>query len=246
MRIAIFDDCDEDRSLLVQTIHLWTSQESSALITVHEYKSVSSLLNEILLGHFYDLYFLDIMTAQAHDAGFRLAEKIRQMDIRALIVFTTNSKNYMSSAFEISAFRYLIKPIQSEKVINILNSVSQTLLFSKSAAGTFQGLDKKLVIPYSSITHIESLSFQHKARIFLITSGYKDISLAGISFTEFAKSQLPAEFFQCHRGYIINLSHITGYKNDSVTLCDSLTLPISRERRSDFANAIFTYHKGII
>lgn len=246
MRIAVFDDCDKDRFLLIQTIHNWFSQESHALATVHEYSRVNSLLNEVLLGHYYDLYFLDIMTDQALDAGFKLAEKIRQLDIQSLIVFTTNSANYMSSAFEISAFRYLTKPISSQKVHSILDAVKQSLILTKSTVGTFQGIEKKLIIPYSSITYIESLSFHHKARVFLITGGYKDISLASISFTEFAKSQLPAEFFQCHRGYIINLSHITGYKNDSVTLCDSLTLPISRERRSDFANAIFTYHKGII
>lgn len=246
MKIAIFDDNQQDRTRLTEIVQNWSTRQTPALTTVHTFETINHVLTAVLSGHFYDLYFLDIMTEEAHDAGFSLAERIRQADIRAVIIFTTNSPEYMASAFEVSAYRYLVKPVQEQQIQELLDRLCASMISRKAQAGEFQGVDGRLIISYADIVYIESLSFHHKARIFLTNGTAKEISLSGRSFSTFSDSELPDDFFRCHRGFVINLGHITGYGRDSVTLCDTITLPVSREQRSTFLTRLIDYHKEIL
>lgn len=58
---------------------------------------------------FYDLYLLDIQLGQM--TGMELAEKIREKDDHAVILFATNYKEMIRKAFQVSALDYLVKPL---------------------------------------------------------------------------------------------------------------------------------------
>ena len=61
---------------------------------------------------FYDLYLLDIQLGQM--TGMELAEKIREKDDHAVILFATNYKEMIRKAFQVSALDYLV-PVSVKK-----------------------------------------------------------------------------------------------------------------------------------
>ena len=63
---------------------------------------------------FYDLYLLDIQLGQM--TGMELAEKIREKDDHAVILFATNYKEMIRKAFQVSALDYLVKPLDEVEV----------------------------------------------------------------------------------------------------------------------------------
>lgn len=71
---------------------------------------------------FYDLYLLDIQLGQM--TGMELAEKIREKDDHAVILFATNYKEMIRKAFQVSALDYLVKPLDEVEVRQALLRLS--------------------------------------------------------------------------------------------------------------------------
>ena len=44
------------------------------------------------------------------------------------------------------------------------------------------------------------------------------------------EKELGKPFYRCHRGYLVNLSRISGYTGDSITLCNGETIYLAREK----------------
>lgn len=61
-----------------------------------------------------DICFLDIKMRGI--TGIELAEKIRELDSKANIVFVTGYSDYSLDAFKVSASDYLLKPVDAEQV----------------------------------------------------------------------------------------------------------------------------------
>ena len=57
---------------------------------------------------------------------------------------------------------------------------------------------------------------------------------------EIEKQLIPAGFFKCNRCYLINLKHITAFKDSFVTI-DGDELQISRSRKREFLAAVAKY-----
>ena len=123
MIIAIFEDHPADAEQLKDICSRW-GRKNSCSIKLWVFETVKQLEDELLDRRQYDFYFLDIMTPKDPSAGFRLAERIRRADERAPIVFTTNSREYIESAFEISASQYDSGKI-SENQKKSVNSVQR-------------------------------------------------------------------------------------------------------------------------
>ena len=60
----------------------------------------------------YALYILDVEMKKL--SGLELAEHIRTEDRNAVIIFMTNHSEMMQKAFDVQAFQYLVKPIDSD------------------------------------------------------------------------------------------------------------------------------------
>ncbi|WP_443975283.1 GHKL domain-containing protein [[Ruminococcus] torques] len=66
----------------------------------------------------YALYILDVEMKKL--SGLELAEHIRTEDRNAVIIFMTNHSEMMQKAFDVQAFQYLVKPIDSDTAHNVI------------------------------------------------------------------------------------------------------------------------------
>lgn len=243
MKIVVFDDNEKDLNKLVQTIHSWKVQRGYSDIIITTYHNSDSLIFSIPDISSYDVFFLDIMTDDSPSAGFRIAERIHQHNRRAIIIFTTNSQEYYESAFEISAFRYMLKPVNSLKIYKGLDEVYSKLRTINNNAFIFQSNRQKLIIGSDQLLYIESITTDHRAKLFLSDGSVTEISLSGTSFSRLADEKLSTDFFQCHRSYIINLNYVTRYSNHMVIIQNTTEIPVGGKYRSKLTNRMIDHFK---
>ena len=124
MRIAI---CDDDLSLdkqLRQFIHE-TYRDIDMLIDL--YNSGEQFLNKISSSKIkYDLVLLDIEMNEV--SGLKVATELKKTFPETYIVFITSHDEFALTGYEVSAFRFLVKPIQAPKLLEAIESVKKEIL----------------------------------------------------------------------------------------------------------------------
>lgn len=160
-----------------------------------------------------DVVFLDIEISGA--SGLDCARIIADINPKTKIIFATAYAEYMSNAFEVYAFDYLLKPFNVERVDQTLQRILD-LARQKEAEPLERivkyekGLDKLLV------KGRESMSFVDIKDIILVQreEGSTVIYTAKDSFTtsaglgEIEEKLDPEQFMRSHKSYIINVSQI--------------------------------------
>ena len=158
MRIAV---CDDDRTIREELFRLIQKQVPEA--DIMEYQSGEELINA--RGNF-DIYFLDIEMGEV--SGMDIARRIREQEEngrqRSIIIFVTGYREYMEAAFDVNAFHYLIKPIDTEKF-------SEVFRRAWKEAAVFYEQEKKYIIVKSSGTQQKILL----KNIYYIESGNKKV-----------------------------------------------------------------------
>lgn len=66
----------------------------------------------------FDIIFLDIQMKGM--GGIEAAKAIRQSNADRVIIFITGIREYVFEAFDVSAFHYLFKPIEEQKLMEVL------------------------------------------------------------------------------------------------------------------------------
>ena len=159
----------------------------------------------------YQLIFLDIEMQGIN--GIEVAKRLRALEKEFLLVFITGYDNYMLESFEVLPFRYVLKPIDSEKMEPILQQLVFELdhhnqyLFYKIGKQHYQLRIRDIVVISSELGR--------KVKV-------KSVDESEIEFyfklKELLKILPSSYFFQVNRGVIINLNYITGIIGDQITL----------------------------
>lgn len=118
MRIAICDDEDAQRQLLKDCLEEWSGSKGIPV----EIKLFQNGENFLFLWEEdkeYDLLIFDI--GMGRMSGLELAAKIREEDNEIPILFVTGYDEYISQGYEVAALHYLIKPLNKQKLFEVLD-----------------------------------------------------------------------------------------------------------------------------
>lgn len=234
MRIAV---CDDDRAIREEISRLIQKQVSEA--DIMEYQSGEELINA--RGNF-DIYFLDIEMGEV--SGMDIARRIREQEDngrqRSIIIFVTGYREYMEAAFDVNAFHYLIKPIDTEKF-------SEVFRRAWKEAAVFYEQEKKYIIVKSSGTQQKILL----KNIYYIESGNKKVIFHTTNGTlevygkmEELEKGLGNTFYRCHRCYLVNMEKISAYSADNIQVINGDNLLLARKKYSDFIKIYMRYVKN--
>lgn len=124
MRIAICEDNREHAEILDEMVKHWAEQEKLT-VSIEHYQSAEQFLFCMKDKAHYDLVFIDIQMSKIN--GLQLAKIIRDEDRMIFLVFTTGEKKYALKGYEVSAFRYLLKPIQKNELFLTLTKACQIM-----------------------------------------------------------------------------------------------------------------------
>ena len=149
-------------------------------------------------------------------SGIECAKRLADIEPKTIIIFATAHQEYMSEAFQIYAFDYLVKPFKIDRVMQTLDRIRS---LNKPNYG--DGIDK--IIKYEKgldklmVKNKEGISFVDTNEIMLIqreessTVIYTktDSFTTSIYLTDIEDKLDKNQFFRSHKSYIINLSLIT-------------------------------------
>lgn len=229
MRIAVCDDDPRDREEILSLVREYLDRHEYSMET-DEFSSGEAFLAAELSR--YDLLILDIFMEGLN--GIETARRLAQERPELKIIFCSTSNAYAAESYDVSALRYLTKPIQREKLFSTLDrfllarKALRTLTFKRSR------MDEQVYL--SDILWVETRD--HKC-IIHTTSG--DIETR-TTFAQLWEQLSDADFVKPIRYALVPLHAVATIPTDVLTLRDGTAIPISRDQRAEM-KAAFTNYK---
>lgn len=250
IKVLLVDDEKPVRGALRELLN----RNFPSIIVIGEAGSVPEAVREIH-QHNPDLIFLDI--EMPGYSGLQLLEFFNPQQVTFDIIFVTAFNEYAIQAFKISAFDYLLKPVNTEdlkqtleryelmqhkqKLIERIGLLKESFVNEKAptqiAISSLQGMD------FIQLTNIITLEASGNYTTIILANGDNIVSSKPLGeFEELLKNN--TNFFRAHRSHIINLNHVrklSSKEGDLIILNREIEVPLSRYRKKEFESAISNY-----
>lgn len=171
-----------------------------------------------------DIFFLDIEMKKL--TGMDVARKIRESNDKSEIIFTTGLIDYIHDGYEVRAYRYLLKPVQFEKLKEHVNSCIKDITRKKENNLIVQIKGEVHNIKIDDIIFIEVINkdimIHTKTQIYNTKTCMKKIE----------KELERYNFYRCHKGFLINIKQIDSI-GKNVIFVNDIEIPVSRYRMKE-------------
>ncbi len=229
MRIAICEDEKEFR----EQIHKWIANyftEKNINCEIHDFESGSSF---VPVNEKYDLVFMDYLFPDG--TGIDFVRQIRQVNAKLLVVFLTVYQEHAIESIRLDAFRYLVKPVSDELLIEALDSFVKLYQHNRKIIVPTNG--KTYYLDADDVIYIES----DKKHTLVRTVSGQYRSTKGIS--EFWSEINNAHFFQTHRSYILNMKYVSSIEKRTIVLTNGEKVICSVKNYDEFLKNYMSYLK---
>lgn len=228
--------CDDEPNDLNETENMTKELLEAKKITcgISKFGDAVSLLSSIENGEKFDILLLDVMMENLN--GMELAAALRGQGNDAAIVFISTNREMALLGYEVSAVRYLEKPIQREKLQEALSYCCQTHLERKEILlPTADGQSRILI---SDLVYVEP--WNRGTRLIMVSGECK----TNAKISELGQ-MLPKERFAfCHRTLLVNFAFIQSIRYGELTLKNGQTLPVSKYRQTQIKESFLRYLGG--
>lgn len=232
VRIAICDDEGAVAALVERLARRW-SGERACLVRI--FSSGEELLFETAGSYPFDLILLDIDLGGGNLTGLETARKIRETDPRVALAFLTNYPNHVFAGYEVSALRYLMKPVTEESLFSLLD------LASKRS----EQVSRYLVLEENG----EQRRVEEDCIFYLEASGHT-VHLETAAGPITVKAPLSAltrrlgkDFIPTHRSYLVNLRYVERVSRTDCFLENGKRVPVSRGAWEGLNRAFIAYYR---
>lgn len=219
MRIAICDDEINVTDQIKRIVEEYAF-EKKIVVIIDIFQSGKELLEKE--KHF-DAIFLDIDMKGMN--GITIAKELRETDTDVKIIYVTNYADYQNYAFRVHAFEYLLKPINSEQIYQVLNDIinytKADLKLPCLDIYTTEGNKNMLMedIYYFEYHDRQVVMFTKQGRYFLKHSLSQIKDMLG-----------SYQFAMPHKSFIVNLIQVKCIRGYTVYLMDGSTIPLSQKK----------------
>lgn len=233
IEIAICDDEVYMTSEIEETLQNLCGLYNVA-VEIDVFYDGSTLVDYIEKGAKYDLIYLDI--EMQHKNGVEAARRIRKIDMNVLIIYVTSHESFAKEVFEVSAYRFITKPIDK----NIFEK------YFLSAIETIRNVPVYYRYQYNKIRYkllIEDIIyFRSDKRItYIVTKNGEEKCYEKLNDIEKKLNDFNVVFFRTHQSFLVNPKYVTVYMYDSMTLFDGSVISISIKRRKEVNKQYCSY-----
>ncbi|PWJ71140.1 LytTR family two component transcriptional regulator [Ruminococcaceae bacterium R-25] len=231
MRIAI---CDDEELYRVELKTILDKLLINVDYNIDTFDDGNRLI-ESFKAQPYDILFLDIEMPAVD--GITLAKSLRAISEKVFIVFLTSHVEYAIEGYEVNALRYLTKPVDIEKLKEVIRYVQEKQGACRQLIIKEDG--EELLININDVIYLESMN--QNVRI-VTTQGEHVIRYNIGDFEEQLKND---GFFRSHRGYLISLAKVKKLSKNDVIMEGDVILPVSRSNVKALKDALYTYVEGL-
>lgn len=174
----------------------------------------------------WDIIFLDIFMNEID--GMTVARTLRGNNVSSLIVFTTSSRDYAIESYDVRAFHYLVKPIEQDKLDEVLRLSEKSIRSRNHYIEVKEGRSwSRIFNPrYHVYRLLQSLHSNPYAR--------PDESKPICPSRNFHRMLLKyKQFLSPYRNCMINMDYVQQMDDHDFLMKDQVQIPINRARKSE-------------
>ena len=221
--------CDDEEAVAAQVKELITEWNPS--VDVVCFSSGEELLENY---QSYEAVFLDIDMAGMN--GIETGKAIRKMDKDTKIVYLTAYRDYVSGAFGVHAFQYLLKPVNKKAIWNVLEEIFRyTKAAEKKIILDFHTVDGSLCLPVERIYF-----FEYENRKIRIVTDEEQYYMAD-KIGNVAKRMAEFGFSMPHQSFVVNMFHVKNVKNQQIFLDNGMDIPLSQKKQKIWKQELMEY-----
>lgn len=228
-RIALCDDNKVELNYIKVLIEKW-AEFTGNMIEINEFSSAESFLFKYEEFKLYDIVFLDVEMKEMN--GVDLARIIRKDNKEIQIVFASGYMEYILDGYEVEALYYLLKPVNENKLNEVLNKAVEKLNKNKKAI-IIQYQGEMIRIPLYEIKYIDvqkNYITIHANENIRVKQTLSDI-----------ERELDESFFRTGRSYIVNITYIKKVTKKEIYLITKDIIPLPRGMYESLNNYIIKF-----
>ena len=235
LKIAVVDDNSRDSEKLQRGINKWLFENYDKDFQIEIFNNGGEFLKIFEAGKF-QIIFMDIIMNFIN--GIETAEKLREIDNKVLIVFTTASKEFAFEAFPIHPFDYILKPFASDRLDHVLREAVKILETTKPFINIKISRSSYKIF----LKNISSV-IANNHNVEILTSEGETINCS-MAFKEIAENLLQdPRFLECNRGVIINMDRVMSLSEDkkSFIMKDGVQYAVHVKKRKNIIETFTQY-----
>lgn len=221
--------CDDEEAVSEQVKNLIA--EWNPAVDVVCFSSGEALLENY---QSYEAVFLDIDMVGMN--GIETGKAIRKLDKDTKIVYLTAYRDYVSGAFGVHAFQYLLKPVNKKAIWNVLEEIFRYMKSAeKKIILDFHTVDGALCLPVESIYF-----FEYENRKIRIVTDKEQYYMAD-KIGNVAKRMTEFGFSMPHQSFVVNMFHVKNVKNQQIFLDNGMEIPLSQKKQKTWKQELMGY-----
>ena len=237
-KIAI---CDDDRQF-ADYMEKLLQEICGERAEIDKYDSGEKLAED--LGRQHHMIVMDI--AMDGMDGFETAKLLRERNRDAVLVFCSGECDPRPEFFEVSAYRYVKKEYDEERIKKDLSAAykkikerfGQEFLLARDSEGRTLQIQVKDIVYISKAKHGSDLHTTDRR------GGSNGVFFCKMHLSELYERLEEIGFKWPHDSYIVNLRHINRYYNGKIEMNTGEILNISRARYKRFMDEVVQYWGG--
>lgn len=239
LHIAICEDDARHAKLLEKGIERWAQAHQLSAYAIHSYSSPSNLLNDPKKPSRIDIFFLDI-DFPGGISGMKLAQRLRDADEEAAIIFITNHSEYAMAGYDVQALYYFKKPILDQDIEKAMNNAYKRWLGRQEGTTLLVKAEGvSIVLLMRNIYYVEVCG--HALKIHCADRPNPVVTRMPLS--DLLEKLAGRSFIRCHRSFIVNLRYSTSLTCEGIEILGE-KIAVGKKYLADTQAAYYAYHQG--
>lgn len=235
IRIALCDDEQKTLDEVTQYIKKYAETKNNPGLEVFCFDSARALKSALDDKNAFDIFVLDVYIGE--EMGTALAREIRKRGIESPIIFLTTSVEHAPESFETATLRYLIKPLDPQKLYEAMDVALIQVERTRERFIKFKTENGVKSVNASHIIYSEAHAhYQHITLLDGLTIRVRMTvaELYGILIKHDG-------FVRVGSAYIVNLRNIKNVSNTEVRLYNNISIPIPRGKHTEIKKAFWDF-----
>lgn len=231
--IAVCDDDEKDRKEIAEMAEQICEMEKIDAEIIC-FADGNPFLQELKNGMSFDMLFLDVMMPEMD--GMKLSRYLRSEKQDLPIVFISSNRDMALRGYEVSAVRYLAKPLEKEYL-------REAIVFCYGD----KNKKKELLFPITGgirkVSPEEIIYVEIRGRKSHITQEQEEWDTA-LSIDRLGEMLSGSGFVRCHQSFLVNCRFIRTLRTAQIELVNGVYIPVSKYRIKEVRRYFFEYMEG--